>query len=285
MLEIGDIYSMGAWVHYELGDYAEALRIVEPGVERVAGRGPSVELHTRSWRAAAQYRLGAWDESLLEVALIDGMLDEDRRASPPYFVAHAFALAATIHEARGDRIQSDRAAALLTTLHTSFAGRLHPFLVRLLVERGDLETARTRLRPSNWRVHAADSYEADAELLAAEGAWQRAPALLAEMRTHALQAPSPSVSAFADRLEGRAALAAGEADRAIPLLEAARAVFADRQVPWERGLSDLDLARAHTQLGRRDAARATLTSALEAFEALRAARDVARARAALSELG
>jgi tetratricopeptide (TPR) repeat protein len=222
---------------------------------------------------------------LEEFRLIDALLDEDRRASPPYFVAHAFALVGTIHEARGDRVESDRAAALLTSLATSFAGRLHPFLVRLLVERGDPETARSRPRPVNWRVHAADAYEAYAELLAAEGAWDRAPALLAEMREHARIAPAPSVAAFADRLEGRAALAAGDLPRAVELLTAASAAFADLQAPWERALTDLDLGRASDLAGSTDEARTTLDRALATFEQIRAMRDVARTKAALAELG
>ncbi len=285
ILEIGDFYSTGGWEAYELGRYADALRSVETGLELVAGRGPNVELHNRSWRAAALYRLGGWDEVLAEFRAIDALLDEDRRASPPYFVAHAFALVGTIHEARGDRIESDRAAALLTSLATSFAGRLHPFLVRFLVERGELDLARSRPRPVNWRVHAADAYEAAAELLVAEERWVDAPELLAEMREHARVAPAPSVLAFADRLEGRAALAAGDPARAVELLTAASAGFTDLQTPWERALTDLDLARAAHRAGRDEESRATLDRALATFEELRAARDVERARTVRAELG
>ncbi|MGZ8570887.1 MAG: adenylate/guanylate cyclase domain-containing protein [Actinomycetota bacterium] len=284
ILEIGDYFSMGGWAWYELARYPDALRIVDQGLERVTGRGPSVELHLRSWRTAALYRLGDWDAALEEMRLIDAMLDEDRRATPPYFVAHAFAVAGTIHEARGDRVESDRAAARLTSLATSFAGRLHPFLVRLLVDRGDLETAKTRPRPVNWRVHAADAYEADAELLAAGGDRDRAPALLADMRRHAEVAPAPSVAAFADRLEGQVALAAGDVDRGVELLTAASAAFAELEAPWERARTDLVLGEGLTDIGTADDAREVLDRALRTFEELRTPRRIEDVRSLLAEL-
>ena len=105
------------------------------------------------------------------------------------------------------------------------------------------------------------------------------------MREHARIAPAPSVAAFADRLEGRAALAAGNLERAIELLTAASAAFADLQAPWERALTDLDLGRALAAAGRTDDARRVLVGAVAAFERLGAARDVARARDGLAGLG
>ncbi len=212
------------------------------------------------------------------------MLDEDRRAPPRTSWRTRSPSPATIHEARGDRVESDRAAARLTSLATSFAGRLHPFLVRLLVDRGDLDIAETRPRPVNWRVHAADAYEADAELLAASGAWDRAPALLADMREHAEAAPAPSVAAFADRLEGLVALEAGDVDRAVELLTAASAAFTELETPWERARTDLLLGKALHATGDVDAAREVLDRAGRTFEELRTPRRIEEVRALLAEL-
>jgi class 3 adenylate cyclase/tetratricopeptide (TPR) repeat protein len=278
VLEIGDAYAMGAWGLYELGRYTEAVEVSGSGLAVIIGRGPNVELHVRSWRLAALHRLGDWDEAIVEFGHVLDLLD-DRRDDPPYFVTHAFAAAAAIHEARGDRVRSDRLAGLLSRLAGEGQARMVPWLGRFLVLRGDIEAARALGRAANWQVHAADAYEADSELLAAGGVWDEAPALLAQMRRHAAAADSPSLLAFADRLEGRAAFAAGDAAAAVGLLERAVAGFADLGAAWERALTELDLAAALSATGRGEEAVLTAASAAETFERLGCVRDLARARA------
>jgi class 3 adenylate cyclase/tetratricopeptide (TPR) repeat protein len=248
VLEIGDTYSMGAWVLYELGRYAEAVEVSDDGLAVVTGRGANVELHLRSWRVVAMQRLGAWDEAAEEFGRIVALLD-DRRDDPPYFVTHAFAAIAAIHESRGDRVQSDRLSGLLVRLMSETSGRLYPWLIRLLVGRGDIEAARRLERPSTWQVHAADAFEAEGELLAILGAWDLVPVALAEMRLHATNATSPSLEAFADRLEGRAAFARADADAAVPVLERAAVRFGELDAVWERAITELDLASALAAAG------------------------------------
>jgi class 3 adenylate cyclase len=279
-LEIGDCYAMGAWTLFELGRYRDALAIADGGLPQIAGRGPNVELHLRSWRVAILHRLARWDEALQEDALVRELLDE-RRDNPPYFVTQAIATVAMIHEARGERVESDRLSGALRRLTAGVSSRGHGSLVRLLVVRGELAAARSLTRPSNWRVHANDIYEAEAELLGAAEAWDRAPALLREMRDHEARAGTVALGPFADRLEGRAALAEGDAARAGTLLTAATERFDELGAGWERALTELDLARALAAIGERSRADRELGSAIETFEALGAVKDVAAARVAL----
>jgi tetratricopeptide (TPR) repeat protein len=278
ILEIGDTYAMGAWGLYEMGRYAEAVAVSDAGMARVTGRGANVELHNRSWRVASLHRLGEWDEALEEFGHIREVL-EDRRDDPPYFVSHAFAAAASIHEARGDRVHSDRFAGLLMRLTGEGQGRLHAWLLRFLVQRGELDAARRLPRATTWRIHAGDTYESESELIAALGLWDEAPELLRLMREHAAAADTSAVYGFADRLEGRAALAGGDAVRAVDLLERGATRFAELDAPWERALTQLDLGTALVTSGRHGDAADVAAGAVATFERLGCAKDLARARA------
>jgi class 3 adenylate cyclase/tetratricopeptide (TPR) repeat protein len=278
VLEIGDFYSMGAWMFYELGRYAEAVEVSDAGIRVMTGRGANVELHVRSWRLVALHRLGEWDEALVEFERIQDLL-EDRREDPPYFVTHAFAAAAAIHEIRGDRVQSDRLASVLMRLSGEGHSRLFGWHLRFLILRGELQAAGALPRSTTSNVHAGDAFESESELLAASGVWQRVPEVLAAMREYAAAADSPPVLAFADRLEGRAALAGGDAAAALPLLERAAVRFGEMGAVWERALTELDLARALADLGRASDAAAAAANAAATFEALGCGADLARAQA------
>jgi class 3 adenylate cyclase/tetratricopeptide (TPR) repeat protein len=278
VLEVGDLYAMGAWVHYEVGRYRRALEIADTGLELVSGRGPNVELHLRAWRVASLYRLGRWDEALEEFATLHRML-ESREDDPPYFVTHAFGLAGVIHERRGERVQSDGLAAAILRKETMSSGRLYPSLLRFLVVRGDLAVAESLRRPNNWAVHAGDALEAESELVATAGAWDRMTDLVAEMRRHAEVGDAPSVAVFADRVEGRAATAAGDGDDAARSLERAITGFETLGVPWERALTELDLARVTSAAGRTDESKALVARAAATFEEVRDTVGAAAARA------
>jgi tetratricopeptide (TPR) repeat protein len=278
VLEIGDFYSMGGWILYELGRYTEAVEVTDGGIPIVSGRGANVELHVRSWRLVSLHRLGEWDEALAEFGRIMALLD-DRRDDPPYFVMHAFAAVAQVHQVRGEQVQSDRLGSLLLRMTDEGHSRLYAWHLRYLVLRGDLADAITLPRTTTRTVHAADAYESEAELLAARGAWEEVPEFLAEMRAYAADADTMSVLAFADRLEGRAAFAASNAAAAVPLLERAAVRFGEMGAVWERALTELDLALALAEVDRRSDAAAAAANAAQTFEALGSGRDLGRARA------
>jgi hypothetical protein len=98
------------------------------------------------------------------------------------------------------------------------------------------------------------------------------------MRRHAERAGTAALVPFADRLEGRALLASGDATTGAALLHRAAGRFEELSAPWESALTLVDLARALAALGKRDDARATLDDAISTFTALRSVRDLERAR-------
>ena len=144
VLEIGDTYSGGAWGLYEMGRYAEAVEVSDAGLEVITGRGANVELHNRSWRRSRCIGWASGTRPSRSSAASGHARGPSGR--PAYFVSHSFAASAAIHEARGDRVQSDRFAGLLTRMMGEGQGRLYSWLMRLLVLRGDLE------RPSGCRA-------------------------------------------------------------------------------------------------------------------------------------
>jgi tetratricopeptide (TPR) repeat protein len=277
-LELGDFYAMGAWTHYEIGRYARALEIAETGLEAITGRDPSSELHINAWRIASLYRLGRWDEALDGFASIRRML-ENREDDPPYFATHAFAVAGVIHERREERVRSDALAAAILRMVTESSGRLYPSILRFLVVRGDLTQATGLRRPHNWAVHAGDALEAEAERLAASEQWDQAADLVNEMRRHAEAADAASVPAFADRLEGRAALAGGDFAGARRSLERAVEGFEAIEAPWERALSELDLARVPSSAGKDQETDTWAARAAATFDTIGDAQGLADARA------
>ncbi|MGH2680329.1 MAG: ATP-binding protein [Actinomycetota bacterium] len=278
LLEIGDFYSMGAWTHHEVGRYVRAVEIADAGLIETTGREPSTEVHLRAWRICSLYRLARWDEALDEFASLRVIL-EDREDDPPYFATHAFGVAGVIHQRRGERVQSDGLAAAMLRMVTDTSGRLYPSLLHFLVVRGDLEKAGALRRPHNWRVHAGDALESEAERAAALGAWTSVPELLTEMRLLAEKTASSALVPFADRLEGRAALAGGDHASARRSLEQALTGFESIDALWERALTELDLARAASAAGDLDARDDRVARATVTFDEIGDAQGVAAARA------
>jgi tetratricopeptide (TPR) repeat protein len=273
--EVGDYWAMGAWMQYELGDYETAMRCIADGETAVASQGPdNIHVHLDAWKVAAQHRLGRWDEALEWFERVRDLLDE-RRDRPPYFAAHAYGAAAQIHTARGDVVQSDQLTQILSPLLSGASGRLYPWLLRLLLLRGDLEAARALERPTVWRVHAGDAYESESELVYAIGDRARANELLVEMRRHGAESGTlPTVGAFANRLEGRLAVTDGDLGRAILLLAEAVDGFDAIRCPYERSLTMLDVGTTQRTAGRADEARAAFQHARTTFETLGATRDL-----------
>ena len=99
------------------------------------------------------------------------------------------------------------------------------------------------------------------------------------MRGHAEVADDPASVAFADRLEGRAMLARADLPDAQRSLERAAAGFEALDVPWERALTELDLARVSSSAGKGEDAGVWAARAAATFEELGDAEGVAAARA------
>jgi tetratricopeptide (TPR) repeat protein len=283
-LEIGDTYSAIAWSFHEIGRYRDAVAVATEGLESLPMEGFAGEPHIIAWRAVARYRLGEWDGALADFARLQILLD-DRREEPPYFASHCFAAAALVYLKRGQSVEVDRMLGYLLPLTGGGANRLEPWLARLLIERGELGEAHRLLdHPrGRWRTHAGMFFESRMELASAEGRWEEAPGSLRDAREHAAEAGLIALPRFADRFEGVAASAAGDA-AAIPLLRRARDGLAELGAVWECARTDVVYAQALRAEGRDAEARASLEAALAVFKELGSTDEAERATELLAEL-
>ena len=152
-LEIGDLYAMGAWIHFELGRYREAVDYAEAIADRT--QELSGGMHARAWETAALFRLGRWDDALVAFRALRDQLDY-RRDNPPGFAMHAFGAAGMILRLRGERVESERVGAAVFGSHLRSSVRAFPWRVWLRSMGGDLDGARSLLAtpPLAWRTHA-----------------------------------------------------------------------------------------------------------------------------------
>ena len=270
-LEIGDTHAMIAWSDHELGHYREGLGSAEEGVRLVEGTAANAAIHAASWQAVLEYRVGEWDRAIVTFERVRELLD-DRRDEPPYFATHAFGAVGIIAERRSDSVESDRMTGLLVPLGGGFSTRLLPWLVLLLVERGDLTSAKDLLEhlPPAWRVHTTEVLEARCEFVAAAGVWEEVPALVEEARAYSAASEAFPPSVYADLLEGRARLATDDPEAAVEALTRAGEGFDRLRTPYDAARTSVDLARTLIALGRRAEAAASLDGAAATFQQLRA---------------
>ena len=285
--ELGDLYAVAAWSRFHVGHYADALRCADLGVERALSAAPQFGLHCLVWRIMALFRLGRWDEMLEAHDLLERTLG-DRRDDPPRPHLRAFAVAALVHEIRGERPASDRQLMVVEAADDAQKTRSvtgPAWIAELKARRGQLPEARAWLGRLKWLEGRGQALEARCELVAAEGSWDEAVGAALEARSHAAECGLLVLPSFADRLDGRAALARGDPGAAIVPLEDASAGFDAAGARWERARTDLDLAEARLALGDPEAASARLDGAVRTFEELRSERELARARELQARLG
>ena len=124
------------------------------------------------------------------------------------------------------------------------------WIVETLVRRGRLAEARQRLAETD-PVREAQNRDLDLEawtdLIAAEGSWPDASAVVADARAWAATTGLHVLPAFADRLEGQAAVAGGNVQVGIELLQRARATFERSAAAWELARTDLLLAESSSR--------------------------------------
>jgi class 3 adenylate cyclase/tetratricopeptide (TPR) repeat protein len=248
-LERLDLYAMGAWHCWELGDYEAAIRYAEA----IEGETHNPGLvHARAWRVDALFRLGRWDEALAAFTVARDRLDA-RRDNPPGFSTHMYGAAAVMHEVRGERRDADELGAVIAAL-PPHGTRVYGFRIQLALYRGELSQARRLLAdpPTSWQVHSGFVWEARCDSILALGDWPRAAAVSAAARAFADVAGTVAVTPFADRLDGVAALAGGDVDTAVRLLSAARQGFEQLQMAWELARTRRLLAAALERAGRSD---------------------------------
>ncbi len=287
--ELGDIHAMAAWWAVNTGRYREAERLAGEGMEHAMAGSRIMGLYCLDFRAAARLRMGDWEGALADAALADDILG-DRRATPPGFASVHLAAAAFIHEARGDQGAANRHLQLIDWLEKT-EERPDPswtlWRSRVMARRGEFAEARELLeRPliAENRQARDEFLEAWCELVAEQGAWGEAPRLVEESRRHAAWAGVPPLAVFADRLEGRAALAAGDAASGARLLGLAAEGFAGLEADWETAVTWLELATAEAVAGHAERARALVGRAVPTLDGLRSIRELLRAAELLERL-
>lgn len=271
--EIADIYGTVAWQMVHIGNYRRAIELPmgrEPGAPGLAAIGHRTKY---VFHAVAQYRLAEWEQFWAAYATIDASTDHDRPIS--YHAMRLYGVAAYLKEVAGDR---DAADSLIAELDRSQASRgnvgvsgARLWIVETLVRRGQFADARSRLAEADpvREVQNRDlDYEAWGDLIAAEGSWDEAARVSAEARAWAEQTGLWALPAFADRLDGLAALAAGELESGVDHLRRARATFERLGAAWERARTDLALAGALLDAGRSEQAHEAARAALSTVERL-----------------
>lgn len=292
LVEVADIYGTSAWGFAHIGDYRRAAEFGATGLARGAEMGvqnyvPGV------FYAVATFRLGQWDEFWRIFAAVEAQygLSAPERVLR-YHAFRLYGVAAYLSEVAGDPAAADRYIARLDSAQATqgsvgvSGARL--WIVATLVRRREFGEARARLavRDPVRDIQNRDlDLEAWADLVATEGTWDEAAAIVSEARDWAGRTGLLFLPGIADRLDGQVALAAGDHERATRFLETARATFTRLEVPWERARTDLSLARAYSAVGSGAEAAAAARSAAATFTALRAPVEIEDAAAMIAQAG
>ena len=288
VVEVVDIYGTLAWGLAHIGDFRRAAELAAIGWARGAalGGGHSVPA---AFQAVANFRLGRWDEFWRIFAEVDALIGSDPEKVLRYHSYRLYGVAAYLREVAGDSAGADRHIERLDRSQAAqgsvgiSGARL--WIVMTLIRRRAFGEARARLAvqdPVRDTQNRDLTLEAWADLIAAEGAWDEASAIVAEARDWAGRTGLRFLPGVADRLAGQAALAGGEHERGLVLLEQARDTFTKLEVPWERARTELSLAEAYLGAGSRTEAATAARAALETFTALGAPVEIEQATALLA---
>jgi class 3 adenylate cyclase len=284
--EIGDMYANAALARVLVGRYREGRELGRRGVEAALSEAPSFGLYSMVYQGVAAFRLGDWDAALAGHERIVELLGE--REDPPRPWLQSFAIAALIADARRDGMSADRhLSPVLRGAEVQFFRTVTgaAWVARLYARRGAFGEARRWLDGMTLLETAAPAAECRCDVVALEGAWAEAPDAVAQAREVATQAGSVALPSYADRLEGRAALAAGDADLAIERLTSAREGFGRIEAAWERACTELPLAEALVAAGRAGDAGSVLDAAAPDLERAGALIELDRLRALRETLG
>ena len=287
--ERADTFGMASWAALYAGRLTDAHRLADEGFEpafRVTSAGA---LQCLSNRALASFCLGDWDALLADLDLTQEILGPGRDPIPGG--ARPWAAAAFAHEARGDTTAADHIVAIVTRVETGLSrvsGQVSPWLIRFAIRRGELDAARARLEKEiDQRIGGNSGFllEVACELTEHECAWDQAATLATKARATAQAGGSLALPCFADRLEGQAAVAAGDRRGGLQLLERATRGFGEVGARWEQARTALALAEALALGGNEDEARRRVSAALPALEAAGAVEELEGARELAERLG
>jgi class 3 adenylate cyclase/tetratricopeptide (TPR) repeat protein len=290
--ELGDSYAVAAWNAIYFGSFEEARTLGRDGFELLHGDAPMYAVHALCWAALASFYLGDWDACLDDFGLVVAGLGERGQSLTTGF-ATVWPAAALIHEARGDRAESQRLIEDVYDVEKSSRRRKHvsavlsPLIVRTLLLRDELEAARARFDATLENNPTPENLPllqlAEAELLLAERRWDELDALPATIRRTGDSAGTQYLEATADRIAGRVAAARGDAAGALRLLQAAAAGYQAAGMSVDAAIVRLDAADATLASGREHEARQLAQAAAPPLRTAGFRREIERADALLAD--
>ena len=249
LTELGDSYAVAAWHSDYVGAFAEARELGREGYELLRSDVPLYAAHSLIWGALASFYLGDWDELLRDVERAVEALGERAETLTTGFLA-PWPAAAFALEARGERAASEHMLAPAYAAERRrgrFSPELSPLIVRTLVLRGEAGPARERVAAfsgAEGRENAPLMLVAEADLAVSEERWNDLPQLAEALRATRATSGAHSLAPIADRLEGLAALAAGDPEAAVASLAAAVGGFDELAMAVDAALARLDEADA-----------------------------------------
>jgi class 3 adenylate cyclase len=281
--ELGDSYAGASWNAIYVGSFEESRAVGREGFELLRADAPLYAVHALCWAALASFYLGDWDACLHDFGLVLAGLGERGDLLTSGF-SSPWPAAAFIHEARGERAESQRLLEEVYEVeeksrrHVSLT--LSPLIMRTLLLRGEAQAARSRLdivlepdRPENLPLLQL----AQAEVLLAEEQWDELEGLAATMRETREASGARYLDAAADRVAGRIATARGEVADGARLLETAAAAYDELAMTVDAAVARLDAADAALAAGRSEDAKRLATSAVEPLRRAGFRREIERA--------
>jgi tetratricopeptide (TPR) repeat protein len=284
--ELGDSFAVASWNAIFIGSFREARALGREGYELLYADGPMYAVHALCWAALAAFYLGDWDGCLHDFASIVAGLSARGQSLTSGF-ATPWPAVALIHEARGDRADSQRLLEEVYNIEQRRRKRastaLSPLIVQTLLLHDELQAARARFDAAVESDSEPDNPPllqlAQVELLTAEGKWEELDSLATAMRRLATSTGARYLAPAADRASGRAAAAAGAPEEAFHFFDAAVTGFDAVEMRVEAALARLDAAEAALVLGRGSVAKTLTAAAVEPLRPAGFLRGLARADA------
>jgi class 3 adenylate cyclase len=287
--EIGDSHAMAAWAAHHVGRYRAAEKHATDCIERSRDVDAGAYLHGLTWRVSARFMLGDWEGALADQAEVERVAALDPRELPAGYTIRAYTYTGLCHELRGELEDADRYIELALRFYDSRGSitSRRPLqsapLARALARRERYDEALALISLEPRTGSAGITLEALCEIAATRGRWDEAATLVAAAREEAEAGELLALPLFADRLEGQAAAAGRDAERAAELLRRSADGFAALEARWEEAWSRLLLAEVLVAIEPRDAGR-ELEAALAVFTRLGSVREAERARELLADV-
>jgi class 3 adenylate cyclase/DNA-binding SARP family transcriptional activator len=284
--EIGDSLAVASRDAWHLGRFREAEAHATSCIERARGIDSGSYLHGLTWRVAARFALGEWEDALADQAELERVAGLSTRDLPPAFAMGAYTRAGLCRELRGERDEADRyidvsLRYIERVRHAREGGSIHlPPLALALARRGRFEEGLALIPFVPRSLAAGATLEVLCEIAAARGRWDEAAELEAAARAEAEVGEQLTLPLHADRLAGRAASENGNAAAGAELFARSAEGFAALGARWEEACSRLLLA----EVADRPRAERELGAALPVFEELGSVLEAERARALLAQV-